>query len=217
MFQKWTPQSENSQHSIWQNRPLITKPFPHSEQQMEVLSVEMISCHYTLAQSWELQIPPEAAWISARAPLGTVSTASAKPAANMHVRNNTCCNAFNALLQILYSTKYWILHAFRHNMTSLSSLDTACARSSCLGVWWENHAEKADGFYSWMIQNKALCATQVPRYCILLKGSRDRKTKTKTVQKTSKWEEPLLAVILRFHGTFHKKRGTEAPQKEKHE
>lgn len=131
MFQNWTPQSENSQHSIWQNRPLITKPFPHSEQ-MEVLSVEMISCHYTLAQSWEHQIPPAAAWISARAPLGTVSTASAITAANTHVRNNTCCNAFNALLQILYSTKYWIRHAFRHNMTSLSSLDTAWARCSCL-------------------------------------------------------------------------------------
>lgn len=70
-------------------------------------------------------------------------------------------------------------------------------------VWWENHAKKSDGFYRWMVQNKALCATQVPRYCILLKGSRDRKTKT--VQKTSKWEEPLLDVIMRFHGTFHKK------------
>lgn len=57
---------------MWQNRPVITKPFPRSEQQMEVLSVEMISCHYILAQSWELQIPPAAAWISARAPVGTV-------------------------------------------------------------------------------------------------------------------------------------------------
>lgn len=126
MFQKWMPQSEKSQFSLWQNRSLITKPFPRSEQQMEVLSVEMISCHYTLAQSWELQIPPAAAWISARAPLGTVSTASAKTAANTHVRNNTCCNALNALLQILYSTKYSILHAFRHNDILIQSWYSMC-------------------------------------------------------------------------------------------
>lgn len=73
-IQKSTAKSENSQQSIWQNRPLITKPFPRSERQMEVLSAEMISCHYTLARGWELQIPTAAAWISARALLGTVSS-----------------------------------------------------------------------------------------------------------------------------------------------
>lgn len=132
--------------------------------------------------STELRAPdfPSSCLIQCESPTGRSQlTAPAKTAANTPVRNSTCCNASNALLQILYTAKYWNLHAFRHNMTTLSRLYSACARCFSLGVWWENHAEKADGFYRWMIQNMALRATQVPCYCILLKGSRDRKIKTK--------------------------------------